>query len=218
MNLREQYIKYLELAKKRNKKIIITDIAISKVPRTKVYGFTAEENAKIQAYHKELLRRAKVQNNSNEVAVVISRDSKDIKEDVWLYGEESIVGFDGTPAEYKIRSSTARKLMVLHNHPCTQGYSYSDIALFANNLSIYGITIVTNTGETHILVKKEMFNYTLYRQFVTMIKEEALNKYSSINDEKYKLKVVQEIIAKKVIDYADELNLYYRHGGGKNDR
>ena len=57
----------LEEAKKRDKKIQITDIAIQKVREVKVPGFSEVQNANLQYAHKQLLEYALKQNNSNEV-------------------------------------------------------------------------------------------------------------------------------------------------------
>lgn len=62
--------------KRRNRAIKITDIAISKVPRTKFFGFSSEQNEQIQEYHKELLLEAKKlcnekKNNEMEVAILV---------------------------------------------------------------------------------------------------------------------------------------------------
>ena len=44
--------------KKRNRAIDITDVAITKVPKTHILGFNNEQNLYIQELHKELLSRA----------------------------------------------------------------------------------------------------------------------------------------------------------------
>ena len=49
----------VEQSKVRNRPIKITDIAISKVPRTQLFGLTDSENAIIQEYHKVLLQNAR---------------------------------------------------------------------------------------------------------------------------------------------------------------
>lgn len=57
--------------KQRNRFIQITDIAISKIRRTKIFGFTNEENDYIQKQHKRLLSISKDMNNSGEVAILV---------------------------------------------------------------------------------------------------------------------------------------------------
>ena len=69
--------------KGRNKPITITDIAIQKVRKTKIFGFVEDENRYIQEAHKRLLQISKEENNSEEVAVVI---------DIIQWEEEIVLG------------------------------------------------------------------------------------------------------------------------------
>lgn len=55
----------------RNRPLEITDVAIQKVRKTKVFGFTEDENRFIQEQHRRLLKISKENNNSEEVAIVI---------------------------------------------------------------------------------------------------------------------------------------------------
>lgn len=218
MNIREQYLKNVEQAKKRDHKIDITDIAISKVPKTSVYGFSDEQNKKIQDYHIEILSRSKNMNNSNEVAAVIRLDLPDKKNDIWLTGSVNEVKFNGTDAEYAIRFAPYRTIFIMHNHPSTLNFSYGDIMLFANNMSVYGITVVTNTGETHIMCKTDSFSFEVFIEFVNVVKEKTIESFKAIEDPAYKQKVVQEEIANHIIRYADRLGIYYERGGGTHGR
>lgn len=62
-------LKSLEMAKKRSKKVYITDIAIDKVPLIEYYGFTDEQNQIMQELAKNVLVISKERNDSNEVAL-----------------------------------------------------------------------------------------------------------------------------------------------------
>lgn len=57
--------------KNRGKKVSITDIAIQKVPLVAPNGADHQTAFFIQETHKELLRFAQTQNNSNEVACLL---------------------------------------------------------------------------------------------------------------------------------------------------
>ncbi|ANR71096.1 hypothetical protein AXF19_08955 [Selenomonas sp. oral taxon 126] len=61
----------MEQAKKHDRKIMITDIAIDKVPLVEVPGLTRDECEMIACEHKHLLRTAKDSNNSDEVSIII---------------------------------------------------------------------------------------------------------------------------------------------------
>ncbi len=59
----------LEMAKKRNKKVYITDIAIDKVPFIQYKGFTDNQNHIMRELAQEVLTVSKDENDSNEVAI-----------------------------------------------------------------------------------------------------------------------------------------------------
>ena len=54
--------------KNRGKKVYITDIAVEKVPKVSFGGISDEMAGTVQQAHKDMLRFAKEQNDSNEVA------------------------------------------------------------------------------------------------------------------------------------------------------
>lgn len=59
----------LEMAKKRDKKVYITDIAINKVPFIQYHGFTDNQNYIMRELAQEVLMVSKDENDSNEVAI-----------------------------------------------------------------------------------------------------------------------------------------------------
>lgn len=63
---------HLEQAKKRNHKIMINEIAISKVPLVKIKGLSLAECEMLQQEHKEILKIAMEQNDSNEVLSLLT--------------------------------------------------------------------------------------------------------------------------------------------------
>ena len=186
--------------------------------KTGVYAFTPGQNQRIQEYHIEILNRAKNTNNSNEMSVVIRLDLPDQQNDIWLSGSVNEVKFDGTYADFAIRFAPYRTIFIMHNHPSTQNFSYSDIMLFAINMSVYGITVVTNTGETHILCKTEKFEYQKFKEFICIMRENIIEQLKEISDTEYKQKVIQETLAKEIVKYSEKLGLYYKHGGGTHGR
>ncbi|MCI9370563.1 MAG: hypothetical protein HFH65_09645 [Lachnospiraceae bacterium] len=68
----------LEMAKKRDHKIIITDEAIAKVPYIRYQEIPEKEYSILQGFAKEILIISKEQNNSNEVALTYSLESEDL--------------------------------------------------------------------------------------------------------------------------------------------
>jgi hypothetical protein len=59
----------LEQAKKRNRKIYITDVAIDKIPYIEYQGFSVEKNKIMQELAKDVLLLSKEENESNEVPI-----------------------------------------------------------------------------------------------------------------------------------------------------
>lgn len=71
MNVSEKLIdlQSLEMSKKRDHKIIITDKAIEKVPFIRYKEIPEEEYPIIQMFAKKALQLSKDENESNEVAI-----------------------------------------------------------------------------------------------------------------------------------------------------
>ncbi len=71
----KEHLKELEMAKKRDHKIMITDEAIRKVPRIKYKNIPENEYDTIQELARNVLRISKNENNSNEVAITYEMNS-----------------------------------------------------------------------------------------------------------------------------------------------
>ena len=70
MHLIQEGDDHLEQAKKRDHKILITEIAIEKVPYIEIPTFTPEQNQKLQQVNREILHASMIYNNSNEIACI----------------------------------------------------------------------------------------------------------------------------------------------------
>lgn len=113
----------MEQAKKRDKKIYITDVAIDKVTKTKIKLLSSEQNAKIDAVHRELLTVSKNANDSNEAAFLFSMYSS---EKFSQMGTEHAVNIFDNPLAYSLaKNSGENSLFLAHNHPSTQSFSYA---------------------------------------------------------------------------------------------
>lgn len=71
----------LEMAKKRDHKIMITDEAIEKVPYIRYKEIPEEEYPIIQMLAKKVLQLSKDENESNEVAIIYSMDNPEDEKD-----------------------------------------------------------------------------------------------------------------------------------------
>ena len=142
--------------KRRNRPIIITDVAISKVPMIQFQGFSEEENVFIQQQHMRLLRKAKDDNNSCEVGILIDI----IKWDTWIIiGESNNIEMKTNPEAYKAMMTQGRNtMMFMHNHPSMGTFSGTDFKTFCNNESLYSMTVVGNDGNVRVLIKLKDFD------------------------------------------------------------
>jgi SPP1 gp7 family putative phage head morphogenesis protein len=144
----------LKQAKVLGKKINITDQAIDKVRYIDIPTHTKKENKFIQEQHKSLLKDAKENNDSNEVAYLL-KDDKVIK----VYGNQDSVSFNPGEKETEILlNSKPNSLIMLHNHPGQSGFSVHDLAMFIKFDSIKTMIIVTNSGQIKYLTKSKGYS------------------------------------------------------------
>ena len=150
----------LGMAKKRDKKVYITDIAINKVPLVQYNGFTDNQNQLMQKLAQEVLTVSKEQNDSNEVAITCDLGADNPLE---VYG----VSF-GTEHEVDVRADTLSNhilvsqksvaVVVLHNHPSTQTFSIQVIRFFIEFSVLEVMVVVSNQGTIHYLRREENYN------------------------------------------------------------
>ncbi len=122
----------------------ITEEAISKVPKVSISGYTDEQATFIQQQHKELLRYAKDNNESKEVAFVFRKGLTDRTEYI---GTDKEIDFGAT------LSTKGKELFVMHNHPRNSPCSYDDILELINCGEMQTIGIVKNNGSIEIVNK-----------------------------------------------------------------
>lgn len=168
--MKSEGVGYLEQAKKRDHKIFITDVALGKITKSAVPKYSKVQNSLIDEVHKELLTRSKNSNNSNEVACLFNLNSG---ERAYRNGSEHKVNIFENPIAYAMADSAEDKsLFLAHNHPSTQTFSYSDLGVFLYNDSIGSMSVVSNTGDVHILFKSDSYSYTKAIEKLMNIKDE----------------------------------------------
>lgn len=123
---------------------IITDNAINKLPCISISSYTKEQCEFIQQQHKSLLKYAKENNNSKEVAFVFYDNF--IKK-LSLKGTDKSIGFGSS------LYGKGNNLFIMHNHPRNSSYSYDDMIEFIGNSSIKTLSIVKNNGNVEVLTK-----------------------------------------------------------------
>lgn len=190
--------------KKRNRPIKITDIAISKVPKMELSGFSKKENIFMQEQHKRLLSISKEENYSKEVGILVDI----INWDTWvILGEANEIETRSNPGAYKaMKGSMKNTMLFMHNHPSTGTFSGTDFKTFCLNDSLYIMTVVGNDGNdgnVRTLTKLNGFN-----------SGEALAYYSRLATQKFKgYKNNGTMAMRELLKSGDEIKIKYQIGG-----
>lgn len=143
----------------RGEKVEITEQAISKVKKVKVPEYTQEMTEKSAERRQELLEYALQENGSNEVAGLI--DLSTGKTTPFVKGSNNSVDFlSQTDIYHLIKSSPAKSLELIHNHPGASYFSMNDLNVFMGYSAIKTITIVTNKGKIWYLKKTEKYDFS----------------------------------------------------------
>lgn len=165
--MKSKDVKELEQAKKRDHKIYVTDVAIDKVDKVSLSDFSEEQISAMQRKHKELLRIAKEENDSNEVLLI---NDLGFKSEVSVLGGEFKVSPGENPFAVSVISNAKRQsLIYLHNHPSTNNFSVGDIDTFVCESAIKTMSVVTNQGEVYVLNKTAAYNYNNIRALLNEI-------------------------------------------------
>ncbi|MCX4326690.1 MAG: hypothetical protein OSJ45_05270 [Lachnospiraceae bacterium] len=149
----------LEMAKKRNHKIMITDEAINKIPRIKYRDIPENEYDNLWDLAKNVLKISKEENNSNEVAITYSLDNAKLIEQgeryigVALGGEHNVDPLSDTTAYHLVSSVKKCVVIVLHNHPSLSDFSLTDVQFLLKYDNIKMMVVITNLGSISYLVK-----------------------------------------------------------------
>ena len=155
----------LEMAKKRERKIMITNEAIRKVPRIKYKNIPESEYNTIQELARNVLRISKNENNSNEVAITYGMDSVERIQNgeeyigVALGSEHGVDPISNTTAYHLVSSAEDCIVIVLHNHPSLSDFSLSDVQFLLRYASVKMMVVVTNLGSISYLVKGKGYAY-----------------------------------------------------------
>ena len=151
--------------KNRGQKVAITDIAIQKVPLVAPNGADHQTAFFIQETHKELLRFAQKQDDSNGVACLLDLTTGEKLD--FVKGDQISVDIEGDAASYHwLRHSPEKSLMLCHNHPGQSYFSDSDLVLFLEHGAIGTLSIVTNQGKVWTISKTQGYNFkTAFSEF-----------------------------------------------------
>ena len=155
----------LEMAKKRDHKIMITNEAINKVPRVQYKEISETEYDNLQELARQVLQISKDENDSNEVAVTYSLESVRLIEEgeryigIALGAEHDVDPLSDSTSYHLIRTSKECVVIVLHNHPSLSAFSLSDIQFLLRYETVKMMVVVTNLGSVSYLVKNRKYDF-----------------------------------------------------------
>ena len=194
----------LNQARKKNHVFEITAEAIEKVPTVNTPRFSESQNNALAALHREVLRTAKLENASNEVALV-SKDS--FESLVKVFGSENRVDYvrDDNVVALKMGSYLG-ELIVAHNHPTTRNFSFADISVFVYDEYVATLSVVTNQGQVYVLQKQESFDYAEAQKLL----RELLNKYEIRRNPQNEAR--QKSAAREFIKRVGKVGIWYGTG------
>lgn len=164
----------LEMSKNRDRKVMITEEAIRKVPYIRYREIPEQEYDIIQSLAKRVLEIAKERNDSNEVAITYSYDPEMVISGEELVGvhfgdEHSVDPLEDPQTFHLIMKSRECAVVSLHNHPSLSLVSLMDIRFFLRYHSIKLLVIVTNLGSVSYLVKGSKYDYGAAIDFVNEV-------------------------------------------------
>lgn len=177
----------LEMAKKRDHKIKITDEAINKVPHVQYKEIPETEYDNLQELARQVLKISKEENDSNEVAVTYSLESAQLIEKgerylgIALGAEHDVDPLSDSTSYHLIRASRDCVVLVLHNHPSLSAFSLSDIQFLLKYETVKLMVVVTNLGSISYLVKNSKYDF---EKAVVLLNEaiDLNNKAKNIRD------------------------------------
>ena len=185
----------LEMAKKRNHKIMITDEAINKVPTNMCQQLSKVLDKEIPETEydnllelaRQVLQISKNENDSNEVAVTYSLESVQLIEKgerylgIALGAEHDVDPLSDSTSYHLIRASRDCVVLVLHNHPSLSAFSLSDIQFLLKYETVKLMVVVTNLGSVSYLVKNSKYDF---EKSVVLLNEaiDLNNKAKNIKD------------------------------------
>lgn len=154
----------------RGTKTYITPKTINNLAVFTHPGLTKAENIALHQQYKELLRYSMNNNNSDEVAFVLSRNFKDKTIDL---GNGNEVIFSQKSLN---KMMTEKNVYVLHNHPKGYSFSLDDLSLFERFKEVKAVALITNSGRIELLQKTDKYDILMVRKSSL----EALNRFDSV--------------------------------------
>ncbi len=184
-------------ANKRDHKIEITDIAISKVPYIQYREIPAEHYESLQEIARMVLETARNENDCNEVVFAYSLDGIELRDKDGEYlavafgDEHSVSPESDTDIFHLLRTAKDCVLVLIHNHPNLSKISLQDISYLLKYETIKMIVVVTNMGSINYVVKSGKFDWDKAAEMFEKAGREFLKK----DDLKHRQKITDDFLA-----------------------
>lgn len=212
-----------QLSQSNNKKRLITDVSISKIPYVVYPDLDTNLNLVIHELAEHLLFLAKKDNDSNEVAITFNlEDNFKIKEGIEKVLEKVGICF-GTQNETDLFSDTqtmsiinrARSIAVInmHNHPSCSSFSVTDISTFLKESVVKMMIVIGNNGELYYLSKDKNYNHNKARRYLTDVGKVIM---PGINDSTKATVKDLRTVADIFLKNSSRFGIEYRHILGTN--
>ena len=155
----------------RREKVEITDRTIQNVRRFKYPGLSDKQNVIMQNWQMKLLKFAKDENDSNEVAFLLDNHLN------------LIDTVKGSESNLNLSSSVFYSSWLLHNHPRCGGFSLDDLSEFCKQESLKYISAIGNNGHIQLLTKTDEYDIlktkkVIYSHFNRLQMDNAYQKAS----------------------------------------
>ena len=182
---------------KRDHKIEITDVAISKVPLVRYKEIPESHYRPLQEVAKMVLETARDDNDCNEVAYIYSLDGANLRNDqgeylaVSLGDEHSVYPESDTDSMHLLRTAGDCILVLVHNHPSLSKISLQDISFMLRYETVKMVVVVTNRGSINYVVKSGKFNWDKASDMMIAYG----NEYLKNDDLKHRQKVTDDFLS-----------------------
>ena len=181
---------------KRDHKVEITDIAISKVPLVRYKEIPEEHYKPLQEIAKMVLETARDENDCNEVVYTYSLSGVDLRKEngeylaVALGDEHSVSPESDTDTFHLLRTAGDCVLVFVHNHPSLSKVSLQDVSYLLRYETLKMVVVVTNRGSINYVVKTDKYDWDKASEMF----EKASKEYLRDEDLKHRQRVTDQFL------------------------
>ncbi|MCI8714327.1 MAG: hypothetical protein HFF66_00830 [Oscillospiraceae bacterium] len=158
----------------------ITEESIQRVPLVRPEGWSVEQAERLQEKHRELLRAVKDKPLGTEAGAAYTPDMRLIERKIGDAAAQQIV-----------MPRCQEPHIFMHNHPSGEIFSHTDIVPFAMNENMQALTVVGNSGNIYMLVKRDAYDgfqflqayNAVLKQLMDAINESNIGKYMAVMEE-----------------------------------